>query len=159
DELRSAAARCDECRASWRRLGALLAWPQVYWEEQPLAELAARVAALAGAPNGWREWTEFNGLRGRAVSGLAGPALLEAEEGSVAWQNLARAFERRFLARWLDARAEASEALRRFRADAHEARVSEFRELDRAILAHHRRALAARLRARAQERLQDPALA
>src|SRR5206468_12876383 len=112
-------------------------------------EVVARVRALAENPSGWRDWANFRTLCREAGASIAAPLLAEAESGRLHWGDMPRAFERRFLERWLDARAEESEILRRFKGASHEERIAEFRELDRNILKHHREALVAQLREQA----------
>ena len=58
--------------------------------------------------------------------------------------------------KWLTEVVQQRPALARFDALTHEQRIAEFRRLDREVLAENQAALTARLRDRAQERMQDP---
>jgi very-short-patch-repair endonuclease len=157
--LRHTSDLCESLRSAWRALGTTVVWPADYWEVRPIRKVCERIGTLVAAPTSYREWREFRSLRGEAERTPAAPIVREAKGRRLRWEDLQRAFERRFYERWLDARAESTPALREFLGVSHAARIEEFRDLDRRILEHHRRALVAQLRTRAQARLQETALA
>lgn len=156
--LRRTSVLCEELVKLWKTVGQAVGWPQTYWEDRPLRTTFQRIRALCASPLSYRQWMDFHALREQALKTIAAPFVLEAQRQKVQWTDLSRAFERRFYERWLDTRMEATPVLRRFLGDSHAAKISEFRKLDRQILDHHRRTLAAQLRARAQARLQHSSL-
>src|SRR4029078_1384514 len=88
-------------------------------------------------------------------SGIAGELLDGAMRGSPPLDVLPDAFLRAFYMKWLTEGVQQRPLLAPFDALHHEQRIAEFRRLDREVLAENQAALTARLRDRAQERLQD----
>jgi very-short-patch-repair endonuclease len=153
--LRNATADALGTLAEVRRT---VGWPRDYLTTAPFDELAQRLGALAANASAGPRWAAFESARQTAAAGIATELLPEAMAGAVSFDVLPDAFLRAFYMAWLTTVVQARPPLARFDALTHEQRIAEFRRLDREVLAENQAALTARLRDRAQERLQDPAV-
>jgi very-short-patch-repair endonuclease len=152
--LRNATADALGTLAEVRRI---VGWPRDYLTTAPFDELEQRLGALAANASAGPRWAAFESARQTTASGIAAEVLPEAMAGTVSFDVLPDAFLRAFYMTWLAGVVQARPPLARFDALTHEQRIAEFRRLDREVLAENQAALTARLRDRAQERLQDPA--
>ena len=151
--LRNATADTLATLAELRRV---VGWPQDYLSSAPFAEIEQRATALAASAGAGPRWAAFEGARQTVAAGIAGEVLAEAARGTVSFSALPEAFVRAFYMKWLADVVQTRPPLARFDALTHEHRVAEFRRLDAQVLVENQRALVARLRERAQERLQEP---
>jgi very-short-patch-repair endonuclease len=151
--LRNATADALGALAELRRI---VGWPRDYLTTAPFEELQQRLELLAANAAAGPRWAAFEGARQAIASGIAAELLGEAMRGAVSFEVLPDAFLRAFYMAWLAEVVQARPPLARFHALTHEQRIAEFRRLDREVLAENQAALTARLRDRAQERLQDP---
>ena len=136
-------------------LRAVVGWPGGYLSTATFHELQQRVESLAANASAGPRWAAFESARQSAASGIAAEIVDEGMRGSVSFDVLPDAFVRAFYMKWLSEVVQARPPLARFDALTHEQRIAEFRRLDREVLAENQAALTARLRDRAQERLQD----
>jgi very-short-patch-repair endonuclease len=136
-------------------LRAVIGWPSGYLSAATFDEVQQRAEALVANASAGPRWAAFETARQTAASGIAAEAVDEAIRGSVSFDVLPDAFLRAFYMKWLSEVVQARPPLARFDALTHEQRIAEFRRLDREVLAENQAALTARLRDRAQERLQD----
>ena len=150
--LRNATADALGSLAELRRI---VGWPRDYLTTAPFDELKQRLELLAASAAAGPRWAAFEGARQAIASGIAAELLGEAMRGAVSFELLPDAFLRAFYMAWLAEVVQARPPLARFDALTHEQRIAEFRRLDREVLAENQAALTARLRDRAQERLQD----
>ena len=153
ESLRSEAARAEEDLAALRELAG---WPAGHLAAEPLAETAARVAALHDGVATAPRWAAFESVRARVAAGPAAEMLEPAMKGEAAFADLPAAFRRAFFQRWLGEVVQEREPLRAFHTLTHEQRVAEFRALDRRVLAENRAAVVRRVRDRVQARLREP---
>jgi len=137
------------------RLRAVIGWPSGYLSAATFEELQQRAEALIAAASAGPRWAAFEGTRQTVAAGIAAELLDGAMRGSPSFDVLPDAFLRAFFMKWLTEVIQERPALARFDALTHEQRIAEFRRLDREVLAENQAALTARLRDRAQERLQD----
>ncbi|HEX2190445.1 MAG TPA: DUF3320 domain-containing protein, partial [Longimicrobiaceae bacterium] len=128
-------------------------WPADHLAAAPLAEVAERVAAMHDGVGLAPRWAAFESVRARVAGGLAAELLEPALRGEVAFEELAPAFRRAFLQRWLGDVVREREPLRAFHTLTHEERVAEFRRLDARVLEENRARLVRDVRDRVQERL------
>ena len=138
------------------RLRAVIGWPSGYLSAATFEELQQRADALVASGSAGPRWAAFEAARQMVASGIAGELLDGAMSGSPPFDVLPDVFLRAFYMKWLTEVVQQRPALARFDALTHEQRIAEFRRLDREVLAENQAALTARLRDRAQERLQDP---
>jgi very-short-patch-repair endonuclease len=158
-EVPAVQALRDDAAALEREMAALRAhvgWPADYLAAAPLAEAAARIEAMHDAVGLAPRWAAFEGVRARVAGGLAAELLEPAMRGEVAFDDLAPAFRRAFLQRWLGEVVREREPLRAFHTLTHEERVAEFRRLDRRVLEENRAKLVRDVRDRVQARLREP---
>ena len=151
--LRDATA---DALATLARLRAVIGWPSGYLSAVTFGELHERAERLAANAAAGPRWAAFESARQTAAGGIAAELLDEAVRGSVTFDALPDAFLRAFYMKWLGEVVQLRPPLARFDALTHEQRIAEFRRLDREVLLENQAALKARLRDRAQERLQDP---
>ena len=137
------------------RLRGVIGWPSGYLCAATFEELQQRAEALIAAALAGPRWAAFEGARQTVAAGIAADLLDGAMRGSPSFDVLPDAFLRAFFMKWLTEVVQERPALARFDALTHEQRIAEFRRLDREVLAENQAALTARLRDRAQERLQD----
>jgi len=150
--LRDAAA---DALGTLDRLRAVIGWPRGYLSAATFEELQQRAEALVATASSGPRWAAFEGARQMVAAGIAGELLDGAMSGSLPFDLMPDAFLRSFYMKWLTEVVQQRPALARFDALTHEQRIAEFRRLDREVLAENQAALTARLRDRAQERLQD----
>jgi very-short-patch-repair endonuclease len=136
-------------------LRVVIGWPSGYLSAAAFDELQQRTEALASNASSGPRWAAFESARQTSASGIAAELVDEGMRGSVSFDVLPDAFLRAFYMKWLSEVVQARPPLARFDALTHEQRIAEFRRLDREVLAENQAALTARLRDRAQERLQD----
>jgi very-short-patch-repair endonuclease len=143
--------------AAVQRLTGLVQWRagRPGLDSLPFEALHERVAALVTESPRAARWAAFVAAQQEVRDTVAGPLLEVAEAGRVTWAQLPNAAERAFWFAWLARAVEARPPLARFQALAHEQRVQEFQDLDRAVLADNRARLVASLRTRVQARLRD----
>jgi len=137
------------------RLRSVIGWPSGYLSTATFDELQQRAESLAANASAGPRWAAFESARQTAASGIAAEVVDEGMRGSVSFDVLPDAFLRAFYMKWLSEVVQARAPLARFDALTHEQRIAEFRRIDREVLAENQAALTARLRDRAQERLQD----
>ncbi len=150
--LRDAAA---DALGTLDRLRGVIGWPSGYLSTATFEELQQRAEALVGAAAAGPRWAAFEGARQTVAAGIAAELLDGAIRGSPSFDVMPDAFLRAFYMKWLTEVVQDRPPLARFDALTHEQRIAEFRRLDREVLAENQAALIARLRDRAQERLQD----
>ena len=151
--LRNATADALGTLAQLRRT---VGWPRDYLTTAPFVALQPRLEQLATNAAAGPRWAAFESARQTTASGIASEPLGDAMTGTVSFDVLPDAFLRAFYMTWLAGVVQGRPPLARFDALTHEQRIAEFRRLDREVLAENQAALTARLRDRAQERLQDP---
>src|SRR5512138_550902 len=150
--LRNAAA---DALGTLADLRGVIGWPGGYLSAVSFETMQQRAEALEANAAAGPRWAAFEGARQTVAGGIAAEALEEAMRGAVSFDHLPDAFLRAFYMKWLTEVVQASPPLARFDALTHEQRIAEFRKLDREVLAENQAALTARLRDRAQDRLQD----
>ena len=150
--LRDAAA---DALGTLDRLRGVIGWPSGYLSTATFEELQQRAEVLSNAATAGPRWAAFEGARQTAAAGIAAELLDAAMRGSLPFDLLPDAFLRAFYMKWLTEVVQERPPLARFDALTHEQRIAEFRRLDREVLSENQAALTARLRDRAQERLQD----
>ena len=133
----------------------VVGWPKDYLSAAPFDAMEERAALLAANAAAGPRWAAFEAARQAVAGGIAAEALDAAMHGTVLFPVLPDAFVRAFFMVWLTEVVQTRPPLARFDALTHEQRVAEFRRLDAEVLIENRRALVARLRERAQERLQE----
>ncbi len=130
----------------------VLAWPNAYLQNEPVAWIASRVGELARDLRRGAAWTAFV----RAVNALAHtPATQVAEAafaGEIATGQAGRAFRRALYGSWLDLVLPTVPALADFTAETHEDHRRRFQKLDNQLLTEKRGELVSRLRETAQRR-------
>jgi very-short-patch-repair endonuclease/DNA polymerase III delta prime subunit len=146
----------EQSQLQLNELRAHVGWPGDYLYALPLTEIAARAEALFQNLRLAPRWAAFELARAKVASGLAAELLDAAMRGEVAFADLAPAFRRAFLQRWLGVVFERREPLRRFNTLTHEQRVAEFRALDERVLTENRAELVRNLRDRVQTALRTP---
>ena len=134
-------------------VGGLVGWPAGYLRDAAVEEISERAFALRGNLGLYTLWATFYAAREAVLASAAGEALEAGEAAGIAYGDLPAAFERAFLQKWLDGLVLRRPVLVDFQVVAHEQRLAEFRDLDRAVLRANRSALVARQRAGVQERL------
>ncbi|MBV8856257.1 MAG: DUF4011 domain-containing protein [Acidobacteria bacterium] len=149
DESDGAQKLLDELRAH-------VGWPGDYLRDAPLEEIGGRVEALFQNLHLAPRWAAFEQARAKVAAGLAAELLDAGMRGEVAFPDLAAAFRRAFLQRWLGEVVQRREPLLRFNTLTHEQRVAEFRALDERVLVENRAELVRRLRDRVQASLRTP---
>jgi very-short-patch-repair endonuclease len=150
--LRNAAA---DALGTLAELRAVVGWPSGYLSAISFELMQQRAEAIEAAAAAGPRWAAFEGARQTVAAGIAAETLDDAMRGTVSFDQLPDAFLRAFYMKWLAEVVQARPPLARFDALTHEQRIAEFRKLDREVLAENQRALTARLRDRAQERLQE----
>jgi len=110
-----------------------------------LRTLRERVAQLAPAVATLPAWAEFHRARRLAREAGVGLAVAAAERGDLAGAELADAWERATLLSWLAGELAAFPVLARFAGADHHARVAQFGQRDRALIAQARTDLIAQL--------------
>ncbi|MCZ6795053.1 MAG: DUF4011 domain-containing protein, partial [Planctomycetota bacterium] len=115
----SGAARLDDEAAFGRRLDLV-----------GFDALATRFAAMAASVEALHAWGRLVTAREACDAAGVGRFIETADEGPVAPDHLARAFERLFLRTWLDHAFRERPELRQFNRRAHEQAIREFQELD-----------------------------
>jgi very-short-patch-repair endonuclease len=153
DALLAAARQAQDALA---RLRAFVGWPDDYLAAAPFAAIGARAEALAGSAHEAPRWAVLEVARRAVDGGIARGMLPLAWSGELAFDAVVPAFRRAFWLAWLNAALRERPALERFATLTHEARIAEFRELDRRVLHENRAALVGRLRERVQQRLRTP---
>jgi very-short-patch-repair endonuclease len=153
DALLADARQAEDALA---RLRGFVEWPADHLAPAPFAEIAARAAALADAAREAPRWAVYEGARCAVDAGIARGMLPLARSGELPFDALVPAFRRAFWLAWLNAVLRERPALERFATLTHEARIAEFRELDRRVLHENRAALVNQLRERVQQRLREP---
>ena len=151
--LRNATADTLGTLADLRRV---VGWPQDYLSSASFEEIEQRATALAANATAGPRWAAFEAARQTAAASVASELLPDALRGTVAFAVLPDAFLRAFYMKWLGEVVQARPPLARFDALTHEQRVADFQRLDAQVLVENQRALVARLRERAQDRLQEP---
>lgn len=146
----------EQAQRQLNDLRARVGWPGDYLSGAPLAEIAGRIETLLQNLRLAPRWAAFEQSRAKVASGLAAEMLDAAMRGEVAFADLAAAFRRAFLQRWLGVVFEHRESLRRFNTLTHEQRVAEFRALDERVLVENRAELVRNLRDRVQAGLRAP---
>lgn len=149
----------EESEQAQKLLGELRAhvgWPGDYLNDAPLTEVAGRVESLFRNVQLAPRWAAFEQARAKVAAGLGAELLDSAVRGEVAFADLAAAFRRAFLQRWLSEVVQRREPLLRFNTLTHEQRVAEFRALDERVLVENRAELVRRLRDRVQAELRTP---
>ena len=132
-----------------------IGWPAGYLSAASFEELQQRAESLVANAAAGPRWAAFESARQTVAAGIASEVLDDAMRGTVPFDVLPDAFLRAFYMKWLSEVVQLRPPLARFDALTHEQRIAEFRRLDREVLAENQAALKARLRDRAQERLQD----
>ncbi len=148
DATADALGTLDELRAA-------TGWPGGYLSAATFDELERRAESLVAHASAGPRWAAFESARQTVAAGIATEVLEDAMRGSVSFDVLPGAFLRAFYMKWIGEVVQARPPLARFDALTHEQRIAEFRRLDREVLAENQAGLTARLRDRAQERLQD----
>jgi very-short-patch-repair endonuclease len=151
--LRDAAADALSTLDDLRRV---VGWPPGYLSATPFDEVEHRSESLEANASAGPRWAAFESARQTVAAGIAAELVEDAMRGAVGFDVLPDAFLRAFYMKWLADVVQARPPLARFDALTHEQRIAEFRRLDRAVLGENQAALTARMRDRAQERLQEP---
>lgn len=142
------------------RLRELVGWPAGYftsesWGGGDTDRVAKRVAELSPAMMLAQRWTAFELVRAKLDGTPASDMVRAAARGGVAFSDLARAYRRSFLQRWLDLVVKHRPHLREFHTRTHEERIAEFRQLDQRVLTENRITLVGQLRERVQDKLRS----
>lgn len=119
-------------------------------------DIRARISDLIERLRDAHQWTTFKSVYDQASKSLAGEMIRLAMDGQVSFHELASAFQRSFYQKWLDTVMQARKPLLEFNTLLHEQRVTEFKDLDRSILAENRNRLIRKVRDDVQKRLQEP---
>jgi very-short-patch-repair endonuclease len=146
----------DESDKAAQELAALrshVGWPADYLTSSTLTEIAERIEALYQNLLLAPRWAAFEFVRAKVAAGLAAELLESAMKGEVAFTELANAFRRAFLQRWLSDVVQQREPLRVFNTLTHEQRIAEFKRLDERVLFENRVSLVRQQRDRVQAQL------
>lgn len=152
-ELRGVAEHAEASEAHRNELGALLCWPDGYLADLEFDDFLNRLDAMGAAPQRFAEWANYLVAREASSGTVAAEVLDHLEAGEVQSVDLLDAFERTFLQSWLDHVVATRPELRNFHGLTHDQRIREFQSLDAQVLLENRRAIAAGVRARTQDRL------
>jgi very-short-patch-repair endonuclease len=155
-ELFALGDAAEKSRSALEELRGALSWPVRYLDNTTLEQMRDRIRSVATGRNLGPRWAAFETSRQRAAAGLAAEAIPPALTGEIRFADLPRSFLRAFFQKWLVAVVQEREPLLAFHTIAQEQRISDFRRLDRLVLAHNRALLRNRLGELAQERLRTP---
>lgn len=123
--------------------------------EALIASVSARLEEMQTNLGSLGDWTRLQAAYQRLRKGATGPFIEDAMRRDLAGETVLGSFRRVFLRHWLDFVMEERPVLGSFRADLHENRIQEFRQLDRLSKYIARRRARARLLDRRQNLLSD----
>jgi len=149
--LRQLAETADRVEIERLHLSTVLQWPNGYLAEKSVLDVARRVNELRTADGGFSDWRAYTAAVGKVQETLVAPIAERLVDGSLAPDQALLAFKRAFVEKWLDRVIESRPLLRDFSAMSHEARLEEFRQLDRRVLIDNQSRIQRVVRDRIQE--------